>query len=314
MQLVWHRIKNWEYWSMYIIYMPTFFIWIWYMFKFRSFHFYRLINPALPNGGLIQDSKWIIYHLLPKGTYPTTLFVKKTEPLISEELLAKAGLHFPVIVKPDIGLRGIGVEQLFSYQELYKYYTSSKTDFLIQDMIQYPNEIGLFYCRFPNMEHGFITGITIKEFLTIKGNGQETIVELLRKNKRYAQQIKPLSQKMNLLSIPKTGEEICLVPFGNHNRGTAFYDGSMLITPKLQNTFNRILAQIDGFYYGRLDIRYNSFEELEDGIKFSIIELNGAKSEPTHIYDPKISFIKGQQEILRHQRLIGKIVKSNKKN
>jgi hypothetical protein len=34
---------------------------------------------------------------------------------------------------------------------------------------------------------------------------------------------------------------------------------------------------------------YNTVEELEQGINFSIVELNGAASEPTHIYDPKHS-------------------------
>jgi hypothetical protein len=44
-----------------------------------------------------------------------------------------------------------------------------------------------------------------------------------------------------------------------------------------------------GFYFGRLDVMYNTVEELEQGINFSIVELNGAASEPTHIYDPKHS-------------------------
>jgi hypothetical protein len=36
-------------------------------------------------------------------------------------------------------------------------------------------------------------------------------------------------------------------------------------------------------------------EELEQGINFSIVELNGAASEPTHIYDPKHSlFLHGK--------------------
>ena len=40
------------------------------------------------------------------------------------------------------------------------------------------------------------------------------------------------------------------------------------------------------YYSGRLDIRYNTLDELKPGNNFSIIELNGAGSEPTHIYDP----------------------------
>ena len=69
------------------------------------------------------------------------------------------------------------------------------------------------------------------------------------------------------------------------------------LTEKLEKTFDKILSHINGFYYGRLDIRYEKFEDLENGLNFSIIELNGAMSEPTHIYDPKHSFLYGQKEI-----------------
>jgi hypothetical protein len=34
---------------------------------------------------------------------------------------------------------------------------------------------------------------------------------------------------------------------------------------------------------------YNTIEELEQGINFAVVELNGAASGPTHIYDPKHS-------------------------
>jgi hypothetical protein len=39
--------------------------------------------------------------------------------------------------------------------------------------------------------------------------------------------------------------------------------------------------------------------ELEQGINFSIVELNGAASEPTHIYDPKHSLF-CMEELARH--------------
>jgi hypothetical protein len=122
-------------------------------------------------------------------------------------------------------------------------------------------------------------------------------------------QIPKLRDKLNLHEILPKGEKKCLVPYGNHNRGTEFLDGQALITEKLEQTFDGILKNIQGFYYGRLDIRYQTFEALEEGRDFSIIELNGAKSEPTHIYDPKHSFWYGQLEILKHQSLFMQIIR-----
>ena len=73
-------------------------------------------------------------------------------------------------------------------------------------------------------------------------------------------------------------------------------------------SFDAILNKIQGFYYGRLDIRYDNFEDLEAGKNFKIIEINGAKSEPTHIYDPKHSLWYAQKEIFRHQKLFYQLV------
>ena len=70
--------------------------------------------------------------------------------------------------------------------------------------------------------------------------------------------------------------------------------------------------QIPEFYFGRLDIRYNTWEELCRGENFSIIELNGAGSEPTHIYDPAHSIFFAWTEIIRHLTLLYRIGKANR--
>jgi hypothetical protein len=71
-----------------------------------------------------------------------------------------------------------------------------------------------------------------------------------------------------------------------------FTDASHKVTQKLENTINEMCLQIPGFF-GRMDVMYNSFAELENG-KTSLLELNGA-ARPTHIYDPKHSlFLHGR--------------------
>lgn len=45
-----------------------------------------------------------------------------------------------------------------------------------------------------------------------------------------------------------------------------------------------------GFYFGRFDLRSASVDDLRAG-RFTIIELNGVTSEPTHIYDPGCSVL-----------------------
>ncbi len=308
MRLYWHKITHWEYWPNYVIYLPTLFLWVFYMIRFRSFTFFKDINPTIKNGGLFGDSKKNIYDLLPVDFYPKTILINRDKQYDFEQILIENNLFFPVILKPDVGYRGIMVEKINSIEELENYAKTVNQDFLIQEICKYPNEIGLFYYRLPHSNKGKVSGITVKEFLTVIGNGQSTLRQLLQEKPRFAMQIQKLKSRYNLNEVLKTGEKKCMVPYGNHNRGTAFYDGNHFITNKLETSFDAILKKIDGFYFGRLDIRFNTFEELEQGKAFSIIELNGVKSEPTHIYDPKHSFWYGQKEIFRHQMIIYKIL------
>jgi hypothetical protein len=282
-------------------------------FKFRCVDFYKYANPGFKNGGLFDDSKYDIYQLIPTKLYPKTVLVKPHENQIVEGLLAKNNLSFPLIVKPDIGLRGIGVEKVHTVEELMQYAFKTHVPFLIQENINYPNEMGLFYCRLPNQLTGTITGITHKKFLSLEGNGKDTIKDLLQKNPRYAMQIHKLSHQLNLEEILPNKQKKCLVPFGNHNRGTEFLNGKEMISESLHKTLDAFLKNIPGFYYGRLDIRYNTIAELEQGQNFSIIEINGAKSEPTHIYDPKHSLWYAQKEIFKHQKWMRKIIELNLK-
>lgn len=309
----WYKLLRWEYWSANVVYAPTVLLWIWFMIKYKSLSFYKYSNPSVKNGGLFDDSKNEIYKHLPPGTYPKTVFVRQGATNDFKKITNENFLQFPFIVKPDIGCRGVLVQRVNSVQDLEVYQQKVKGDFLLQEICNYPNEIGLFYCRIPNELNGKITGITLKEFLTVTGNGKDNIEKLLQAVPRFEMQISKLQSQINLSEILPFGEKRCLVPFGNHNRGTKFLDGRELITEKLQQTFNEILKTVPGFYYGRLDIRYNDFKELEEGKNFLIIELNGAKSEPTHIYDPKHSFWYGQKEIYRHQKLFSRIIALNLK-
>jgi hypothetical protein len=211
-------------------------------------------------------------------------------------------------------MRGMAVKKLNNFDELHEYIITSKVDFLIQEFVPYEMEAGIFYYRFPNAKKGNISGIVSKEFLTVKGDGVSTIIELLQKEERYILQIGELKkQDAGLLNfvLPK-GMKKLLVPYGNHSRGAKFIDASHLINDRLVDAIDKVCKQIDGFYYGRLDIRFNSWEELNEGKHFSIIELNGAGSEPTHIYDPKHSIVFAWKEIIRHWNLLYKISKQNR--
>ncbi len=317
LRLTWHKLTHWEYWPYQVVYTPVYFQYLYYAFRTRSFFYFNASNPTFRNGGFFMESKKEIYDLIPQKYYPKTLLFQaktSTEEIISQ--LQTNKIYFPLIAKPDTGLRGTAVKKINNQSDLKKYTEKANFNFLLQELIPYQNEIGLFYVKLPNEKNGKITGIVSKEFLIIKGDGKNTIKELLLKDPRYEFQLEVLQNEYGekLNEILPLNETINLVPYGNHCRGTKFIDFSHQITPHLEETFTNICNQINGFNYGRMDIMFNSFEDLEKGKNFQIVEINGAISEPTHIYDPNHSLWFGWKELTRHFRYLYQISKHNKKN
>lgn len=263
-----------------------------------------------------MESKKAIYNILPQECYPKTELILESTRF--EEVLKSlefSGIKMPFIVKPDIGLRGSAVKKIHSIAELESYHHKADFDYLLQNLIPYENEVGIFYVRFPHEKQGKITGIVAKEFLIVEGDGVSTIEKLLKQNPRFELQLKALQKEYGnqLLAILPKGEKRNLVPYGNHARGAKFLDYSHLISPNLTKVIDEICVQIPEFYFGRLDLMYQSWEELEQGQHFSIVELNGAASEPTHIYDPKHSVFFAWKELARHITYMYKISVENHK-
>ncbi|MBS7233959.1 D-alanine--D-alanine ligase [Flavobacterium psychroterrae] len=303
MKLFFHKISNWEYWPFQVLYVPIYFLWAYYAIRARSVFFFNASNPKIKNGGFLMESKKQIYDLLPKKNYPKTILIKESTDLKKiVDSIVENNIYFPLIAKPDIGLRGSGVKKIRTLNELKEYAEKANFDFLIQDLIPFKNEVGVFYVRHPLQKEGKITGIVSKEFLIVTGDGISTIESLIHKTPRFQLQFEVLKEEYGdqLHRILPKGEMVNLVPFGNHARGAKFLDGSDLITPKLTAMINEIATQIPEFYFGRFDIMYNTVEELERGENFQIVELNGAASEPTHIYDPKHSVWFAWKELARH--------------
>jgi hypothetical protein len=308
------KLSNWEYWPVNVIYAPIMLYWFWLSFKSKSLFFFSTSNPLISNGGFTLESKAEIYGLIPQKYYPTTLLFKEGTGINAINCsLSSENLSFPVIAKPDIGARGVQVKLIHSESQLMDYIRQIKVDFLIQEHVDYKNEVGIFYYRLPGEAKGSISGIVGKEFLTVTGDGRSTVKDLLLAQPRYLLQLPILRDTYAELldNVLELGKEHVLVPYGNHSRGAKFVDLSHLISDKLTASIDAMCQEIPEFYFGRLDIMYDNWEDLSNGKNLSIIELNGAGSEPTHIYDPKHSIFFAWKEITRHWKLLYTISKLN---
>ena len=94
-------------------------------------------------------------------------------------------------------------------------------------------------------------------------------------------------------------EEFLLEPIGNHCRGAVFLEGNHLIDEKMIEGFNRITKRIEGVYFCRYDLKCSSIEDPKAGRNIKILEINGVRANPAHIYDSSASIFQKYKVILR---------------
>lgn len=313
------RLRHWEYWPFEVVYLPIFFYWLWLSLKARSFFFFSASNPSIESGGLLGESKWKILKNIDGQYIPKGMFVSATSHLPEVlERFDEQDFTYPVIAKPDVGERGWRVEKIDRLEDLVNYVQSSPGDFLIQEYVDEPLELGVFYYRMPGPHsvghtQGVISSIVQKEFLTIRGNGRTCVEELIARNERAVLQLPALREKYGSIfhEILPMGKTMTLIPIGNHSRGTTFLDANHLITPELTRVFDEISQSIDGFYYGRYDLRCRSVADLYAGKHIRILELNGAGAEPAHIYQPGFSLREAYRVLFHHWRVLYDISREN---
>jgi len=307
------KIFQWEYWPFWVFNLPVNFYFIWLALKERSFFFFAASNPTIDFGGMIGEKKSEIFNLIPQEYYPKTILIDNH----SADELKQVGLSvgYPFVAKPDIGERGNGVEVIRTEEDLLKYRSGMPVPFLVQEFANYPVELGVFYVRKPSEEMGKVTSIVQKKLLSVTGNGESTVRELLKSQIRASLQVDFEHTRLTHLldKVPTLGEEIVVEEIGNHCRGTMFLDATFEADARLNEAFDRLAKQIDGFYYGRFDLKCRSFDDLRELKNFKIVELNGCGAEPAHIYQPGFSLMKAYGVVWVHFKWMAEVSRENKK-
>ncbi len=304
------RIWKWEFWPFWVFYIPIYFYWFYLSLRARSFFFFSAANPLMELGGFSNYSKYNVLKNIPPQFLPRTILVDHTmHPASLATTIQSHGLHFPIIAKPDRGERGKKVRKVQSFEDLVSYLQAMPGDTILQEFIEYPLEFGVMYYRAPNEVRGHISSVVQKEFLSVIGDGSSTVEDLIRADSRSSLFLEHIQKNypLQLKKIPKPGEKFIVEPIGNHSRGTIFLNANHLIKPKLVEVFDQISHQIDGFYFGRYDIKVPKLEDLYTGKNIRILELNGANSEPAHIYDPKMPILKAYRYLFKHWRALYRI-------
>ena len=315
MKKIINRITNWEAWPFKLLYAPITPVWGWYMLKSRSIWFFTPSNPKITFGGMDGEPKKEMYDLLPKSFYPATFNVlpgQDFDCIIAD--LQNAGISYPFIVKPEVGCQGILFRKIDHEAELKNYHNKIPVEYIVQELVDYPMEVSVFYIRHPQEKKGRVTGFLHKIPLQVTGNGKDTLETLVSQHPKGQKRIGEIHSKHKDRwhdIIPAT-EKYMLSYAANHNRGAHFVDLKAHIDDKLVAIFDEISHNINDFFYGRYDIMCSNVEDLKNGKNFSILEYNGCGAEPNHFYDTGYTLPGAYKEILMHWKALYSICKYNR--
>jgi hypothetical protein len=295
-------VSFFEFWPGWLFYAPVVAFWVYNAIRYRSITLPALANPRINAGGICGESKNDILDLAgPVAREWIADYAGMTtsghwdgkDLELARTAMARAGLTFPLVVKPDISCNGVGVRIAHDGAGLAAYLAAYPrgTALQLQALIEHEGEAGIFYIRHPGEARGRITSVTLKYPPTVTGDGTATVRALIAADARLHAVSALLLPRLGARAdqVPRAGETVRLVFVGNHCRGSTFRDGRDIVTPALAARIDEIARDMKALHFTRIDLRYESLERLRAGEGFKIIEFNGSGSEATHIWDPQTS-------------------------
>jgi hypothetical protein len=289
--------------------------WAWLSLKHGSWTLPAAANPQITAGGMVGERKSEYFRMMgPLARSHVAQFTLlrnvRAHSILNdaEQAMADAGLSYPLILKPDIGWCGFGVRIVRNRAELKSYLDAypADEDIMLQHFVPYEGEAGIYYTRWPGQPKGRITGLLLRFFPRIVGNGRSTIAELMEQSPRIRRLGRDGRSEAccDVSRIPAASEIVRLSVTGSTRVGGLYEDASSLGTPELENAINAIAMDIKDLHVARFDVRYDTIGAMRAGHSFKIIEVNGAGSEAVHAWDPRYTLADAYKIVFEKQRTL----------
>jgi membrane protein DedA with SNARE-associated domain len=314
--------RRWEFWPAWLFYAPVGVMCFWLGVRYRGFLLPTVANTSQKNGGIVGESKiGVLRELMAVAPGIVADAYELPPASLTDRMAALRSLHdehglaFPFVLKPDTAQRGAGFKKIENWREAESYLVGVNAPLVVQRYAPGPREAGIFYYRFPDAARGDILAITEKVFPFVTGDGRRTLAELIAADERARLIARTYLQRFadKQDTVVPAGERLRLVEAGNHCQGCIFQDGWHLYSEELRRVIDQISRALPGFCIGRYDVRYTSENELRAGRGFIIVELNGAASEATNIYDARNSLWSAYRTLYRQWELVYAIGAENRR-
>ncbi len=315
-------VSPFEFWPQWRFYGPMLLVWAALALRHGGLRWPLAANPGFEMSGFVGERKSEVlarfgskaraalapFVVLPPGGRDARL--KRAEDAIAGERV-----RLPLVAKPDIGCRGAGVRRIDNLAALGATLAlyPPEAAIVLQNCVEAPGEAGIFYVRHPDEARGKLFSMTLKYFPRVIGDGRRTLRQLIAADPRAGRLAHLYHPRLapRLDEVVDSGETVWLTRVGAHSKGAIFRDGRAWITPRLTAAVDRIARDIDGFFIGRFDVRFARFDALCAGRDFTVIEVNGAGGEATHIWDSRFSLLRAWRDLARQYALLFAIGRAN---
>ncbi|MEO8153189.1 MAG: hypothetical protein ABI605_08980 [Rhizobacter sp.] len=285
--------------------------WVWLSLRYGSITLPSCANPCITSGGLVGEGKMEYLRIMGTralcATATTTCVIAAGAESVAdaEAAMGKSNLNYPVVVKPDLGWCGFGVRRVDDRAALHDYFSAYPPGerVLIQQWIADPGEAGIFYMRTPGEATGQVTGVVLRHFPRVVGDGVHSVAELMAADPRARRLGRDGASEpcCDATQVPAAAQVVRIATVGSTRVGGLYASGEAFITAELTQAVDTIAKDMTAFHVGRFDVKYATPSDLRAG-RFTIIEVNGAGSEAVHAWEPSLTLMQAYRIIFDKQR------------
>jgi hypothetical protein len=282
-------------WPGWLLYLPLRLGVVLLSLRHRRLTAFASANPALGRvGGFIGDSKSLLLRPFQRDsrccpTLALSLEDPKEERI--KEAAAFAACHgFPVVFKPEVAEDGAGLRFVHTQDQLERLVSSANEDFLLQKFI--PGfEFEVVWRRNPGKDDGRIMAIVQKRDLTVRGDGEQTLEELIWLDEVAVSRANLFLRchARDLNRVIPAGQKVTLNLTGSYGHGARCLHRHDLITVELDTAMTTFAKRFPGLHFARFDLRALSIEDLKAG-RFIVTEVGGCCHVSSLLRDESLRF------------------------
>lgn len=317
-------LSRFEFWPGEAFYAPValYALWLGLRYGLRSA---TCANPTIEAGGLVGESKSAVLSLA--GVQARAWIAPWTSMLRgdgdaaceadrAERAMRDAALDYPLVAKPDLGCRGMGVRPIGSRDELAAYLADFPAGqrLVLQSLVDWEPEASVLWARGPTDVQGRILSLTLKYFPRVSGDGMRTLRQLIEDDPRAGKiaHLYLARHAARLDEIVPAGESVRLVFSASHSKGAIFRNGRRFATEALARRIDAIANDIPGLHLARFDVRCASIASLALGEAFRIVEINGVGGEAIHVWDSRTRLFEAWRDLCAQTRTAYRIGAANR--